>query len=175
MARRLADKLLRLRRTAATGRCEMVEIEMDIGQQHALMARFDQAQRGKERHAGTELRPPPRARCRAASEPRRPFSAATWPPGPHPSMCRVLRETGNCVKPRNRSFPLPLSPFLTLLGRVATETDQPGFRRVQCQSNSAFFPAGRPESLRLVSCMAGWNRQAEMWLARWKPFRRWRG
>ena len=31
------------------------------------------------------------------------------------------------------SFRPPLSPFLTLLGRVATEADQPGFRRVQCQ------------------------------------------
>src|SRR5229473_6558912 len=28
---------------------------------------------------------------------------------------------------------LPLSKFLTLLGRVATEADQPGFRWVQCQ------------------------------------------
>src|SRR5258707_11899927 len=27
----------------------------------------------------------------------------------------------------------PLSKFLTLLGRVTTEADQPGFRRVQCQ------------------------------------------
>ena len=31
------------------------------------------------------------------------------------------------------SFRLPLSQFLTLLGRVATEADQPGFRRVQRQ------------------------------------------
>jgi hypothetical protein len=30
-------------------------------------------------------------------------------------------------------FGLPLSKFFTLLGRVATEADQPGFRRVQCQ------------------------------------------
>src|SRR6202023_4312743 len=31
------------------------------------------------------------------------------------------------------SFGLPRSQFLTLLGRMTTEADQPGFRRVQCQ------------------------------------------
>ena len=39
-----------------------------------------------------------------------------------------------CVKPRkSESLRLPLSPLLTLLGRVATKADQPGLRRVQRQ------------------------------------------
>src|SRR5579859_7555813 len=46
---------------------------------------------------------------------------------------------------------LSLSKFLTLLGRVATEADQPGFRRVQCQFEVTHsFLQIMQESLRLV-------------------------
>ena len=46
---------------------------------------------------------------------------------------------------------LPLSKFLTLLGRVATEADQPGFRRVQCQFERPHsFLQVVQESLRLM-------------------------
>src|SRR5579859_4896485 len=46
---------------------------------------------------------------------------------------------------------LSLSKFLTLLGRVATEADQPGFRRVQCQFELTHsFLQIMQESLRLM-------------------------
>src|SRR5271154_862789 len=38
-----------------------------------------------------------------------------------------------CEAEKVERLGLSLSKVLTLLGRVATEADQPGFRRVQCQ------------------------------------------
>src|ERR1700687_542201 len=48
-------------------------------------------------------------------------------------------------------FRLPLSKVLTLLGRVTTEAEQPGFRRVQCQFELPHsFLQVVQESLRLM-------------------------
>src|SRR5580704_9107297 len=57
-----------------------------------------------------------------------------------PSSRGLAIPCRKCVKPRkSRGLGLPLSQFLTCIGRVATKAVQPGFRRVLCRFERLHF------------------------------------